>query len=45
MKLWQAIGNTVKRWLQKLAKSNEEQFGGKAPDCCKTDPPVKGVKR
>ncbi len=45
MGVWGRLKQAVKGWLQKLAKSNQEQFGGQAPDCCKTNSPAKKVKR
>ena len=45
MKIRQAIRGAVRRWLEKLAKSNREQFGGVPPDCCKQDALEKGAKR
>ncbi|MEW6087526.1 MAG: LDCC motif putative metal-binding protein [bacterium] len=24
----------IKKWLGKLAESNEKNFGGQSPDCC-----------
>ena len=44
MRVWQAVRTAVNRWLQKLAKSNREQFDGAAPDCCRTKSRMQGGK-
>lgn len=34
MKFWDTLKAFIHNWLEKTARSNQEQFGGTKPDCC-----------
>lgn len=34
MSIWKRIKNGVSRYLERLAKENQEMFGSGRPDCC-----------